>query len=335
MRALVVNRIGEPADVVGLAELPDPVPQPGEVLVRIRLAPVNESDLHVIRGRFGRQPKLPASPGMEAVGDVEALGEGVSGPEIGTRVVLLNVGGTWRDKVVAAADRLIAVPDEVSDDDAAQALLNPVTAWVLAMEEHRLEPGDWLVQSAAGSTVGRLVLQLARSEGFKTINLVRRQAQIAEISDLGGDVTLCTEDADWGARLALAANGAAPEKAIDCVAGRTAATLARSLAPGGRLIVYGALSTHRQVDPAAFEMPVFAPRLIYESTTIQGWFLFRWLENTPLKDCADVVRMVLGRMADRSLRMPPAKHHHPGDFAAALADAEGHRDAKPLFEFTS
>ena len=156
MRALIVNRIGEPVDVVGLAELPDPTPEPGKVLVRVHLASVNESDLHVIRGRFGRQPKLPASPGMEAVGVVEALGVGVNGPAIGTRVVLLNVGGTWRDRVVAASDRVIAVPDGVSDDDAAQALLNPVTAWVMTMGEHRLKPGEWLAQSAAGSTVGRL-----------------------------------------------------------------------------------------------------------------------------------------------------------------------------------
>ena len=335
MRALIANRIGEPADVLGLAELPNPAPGPGEVRVRVHLASVNESDLHVIRGRFGRQPRLPASPGMEAVGVVEALGAGVSGPAIGTRVVLLNVGGTWRDRVVAAADRVIAVPDGVSDDNAAQSLLNPVTAWVLTMLEHRLMPGEWLAQSAAGSTVGRLVLQLAHSEGFKTINLVRRQAQVAEITALGGDVTLCTEDADWGGRLAVAADGAAPSKAIDCVAGRTGATLARGLASGGRLLVYGALSTHRQVDPAAFEMPVFAPRLIYEATTIQGWFLFRWLDITPLEDCAEVVRMVLGRMADGSLRLPQAKRHAPGDFAAALADAEGNRDAKPLLDFTS
>ena len=335
MRALIVNRIGEPANVVGLAELPDPAPEPGHILVRIQLASVNESDLHVIRGRFGRQPKLPASPGMEAVGVVEALGTGVNGPAIGTRVVLLNVNGTWRDRVVAPADRVITVPDGVSDDDAAQALLNPVTAWVMTMEEHRLKRGEWLAQSAAGSTVGRLVLQLARSEGFKTINLVRRQAQIAEMTAAGGDVTLCTEDDGWGERLATAAHGAPPLKAIDCVAGRTGATLARSLAPGGRLLVYGALSTHRQVDPAAFEMPVFAPRLIYEATTVQGWFLFRWLDITPLEDCANVVRMVLNRMADRSLCMPSAKRHNPAHYAAALADAEGQRDAKPLLDFTS
>jgi NADPH:quinone reductase-like Zn-dependent oxidoreductase len=334
MKALVFERNGDPSDVLTVQELPDPRPGPGEILVRVRCASVNPSDLHVLRGRFGRQPALPASPGTEAMGVVEALGEGVQGPALGTRVALLNVWGTWRERLVAPAERVVPVPDSVSDEDAAQALVNPVTAWVLTMIEHRLKPGDWLAQTAAGSTVGRLVLQLAQSEGFHTINLVRRQAQVAEINDLGGDVTLCTEDAEWAATLARSADGKAPDAAIDCVAGRTGALVARHLAPGGRLLIYGALSSHRQTEPSAFEMPIFSPRLIYDGVAVQGWFLFRWLEVTPLAECMAVLCNVLERMANRSLRLPPAKRHRIENVAVALADAEGSgREAKPLLNF--
>jgi NADPH:quinone reductase-like Zn-dependent oxidoreductase len=333
MKALIMRRHGEPSDVLAIEDLTDPTPGPGEILVRVSLASVNPSDLHIIRGRFGRQPELPASPGTECVGIVEALGKGVDVPTPGTRVVLLNVWGTWRERILAPADRVITVPDELSDEDAAQALVNPVTAWVMTVAEHRLKEGDWLAQSAAGSTVGRLVLQIARSKGFKTINLVRRQAQVDEISALGGNITLCTEDQDWGARLAHLADGNAPSKAIDCVAGRTGATLARGLAPGGKLLVYGALSTHRQTEPAAFEMPIFSPRLIYNAASIQGWFLFHWLEVTPLKECANVLREVLGQMAAGSLRLPPAKRHLIADFKDAVAAGEGSRLAKPLLSF--
>jgi len=104
--------------------------------------------------------------------------------------------------VVAPTERVIPVPDAVSDQDAAQALINPVTALVMTLVEHCLRPGEWLAQTAAGSAVGRLVLQLARSEGFRTLNLVRRSAQVAEIAELGGDLTLCTEDADWPTQFA-------------------------------------------------------------------------------------------------------------------------------------
>ena len=202
MKAMIFEETGEPTDILHVRDIPDPTPGPGDVLVRVLLSPVHPADLHVMRGRFGRTPALPTSPGIESVGVVEALGSGVDGPEPGTRVVLLDVWANWRELVVAPAERVFPVPDAVSDHDAAQAMINPVTALVLTMVEHRLRPGEWLAQTAAGSTVGRLALQLARSEGFRTLNLVRRSAQVAEIAALGGDLTWCTEDADWPAQFA-------------------------------------------------------------------------------------------------------------------------------------
>jgi NADPH:quinone reductase-like Zn-dependent oxidoreductase len=184
VKAFVFERTGDPNDVLAVRELPKPKPGPGEILVRVRLSPVHPSDMHIMRGRFGRQPTLPASPGIECVGVVEALGSGVAGPAPGTRVVLLNVWGSWRELIVSPAERVIPVPSELSDEDAAQALVNPVTAWVMTMVEHDLKLGDWLVQTAAGSTVGQLVLQLARLEGFRTVNIVRRRAQVPDIKAL-------------------------------------------------------------------------------------------------------------------------------------------------------
>src|SRR5262249_56876736 len=96
MKAFVFERPGDPNDVLPVRELPKPKPGPDEILVRVRLSPVHPSDMHIMRGRFGRQPTLPASPGIECVGVVEALGSGVSGPLPGSRVVLLHGGGSWR-----------------------------------------------------------------------------------------------------------------------------------------------------------------------------------------------------------------------------------------------
>src|SRR5262249_25429259 len=176
-----------------------------------------------------------------------------------------------------------------------------------------------LVQTAAGSTVGRLVLQLARSERFHTVNIVRRRAQISEIKALGGDVVISSEDRDWGAQLATAGEGKALSQAIDCVAGRTGATVARHLAPGGRLLVYGALSSHRQTDPSAFEMPVFAPRLIYSAALVQGWYLLHWFDATPLAECRAIFARVLDRLASGVLRLPPAKRHRPQNISHAVS----------------
>jgi len=335
MKAFVFERTGDPNDVLAVRELPEPKPGPGEILVRVRLSPVHPSDMHIMRGRFGRQPTLPASPGIECVGVVEALGSGVAGPAPGTRVVLLNVWGSWRELIVSPAERVIPVPGDLSDEDAAQALVNPVTAWVMTMVEHDLKPGDWLAQTAAGSTVGQLVLQLARSERFRTVNIVRRRAQVPDIKALGGDVVITSEDNDWGTQLATASEGKALSRAIDCVAGRTGATVARHLAPGGRMLVYGALSSHRQTDPSAFEMPVFAPRLIYNAAVVQGWYLLHWFEVTPFAECRAILSRVLDRLASGALRLPPAKRHRPQNIADALRDADGApREGKPLLDFS-
>jgi NADPH2:quinone reductase len=335
MKAFVFERTGDPNDILAVRELPKPKPRQGEILVRVRLSPVHPSDMHIMRGRFGRQPTLPASPGIECVGVVEALGAGVAGPAPGTRVVLLNVWGSWREFIVSPPERVIPVPAALLDEDAAQALVNPVTAWVMTMVEHELKPADWLVQTAAGSTVGRLVLQLARSERFHTVNIVRRRAQVSEIKALGGDVVISSEDSDWGAQLATAGEGKALSRAIDCVAGRIGATVARYLAPGGRLLIYGALSSHRQTDPAAFEMPVFAPRLIYSAAVVQGWYLLHWFEVTPLAESRAILATVLDRLASGALRLPMAKRHRPENIADALRDADGApREGKPLLDLS-
>ena len=336
MKAMIYEKVGEPADILHIRDIPDPTPGPGDILVRVLLSPVQPADLHVMRGRFGRTPALPTSPGIECVGVVEALGAGVDGPKPGTRVVLLDVWANWRELVVAPAERVIPVPDAVSNQDAAQAMINPVTALVLTMVEHHLRPGEWLAQTAAGSTVGRLVLQLARSEGFRTLNLVRRSAQVAEIGELGGDLTLSTEDADWPAQFARVAESSRLEKAIDCVGGRVGGAVARGLQPGGRVLVYGALSSHRQSNPAAFEMPIFVPRLIYSASIVQGWFLFRWLNVMPIAETSAALRSVLDRLATGQLRLPPAKIYGASELSTALAQAESSdREGKPVIDMTT
>ena len=90
MKALIFRETGEPKNVLELAEIPTPPLAPGEALVRVLQSAINASDLHMMRGRYGYQPELPASPGIEGVGIVEAIGPGVQGPMVGTRVVFLE-----------------------------------------------------------------------------------------------------------------------------------------------------------------------------------------------------------------------------------------------------
>ena len=336
MKALIFRETGEPNSVLKLEEIPTPPLSSGEALVRVLLSPINASDLHMVRGRYGYQPELPASPGIEGVGIVEALGPGVQSPIVGTRVVFVGTWQTWRQQIVCPADKLVPVPVGLDDQAAATSYINPLTAWALTRSGHNLKEGDWLLQTAAASSVGKLVLQLARQYRFKTINVIRRREQETIIRNLGGDEVICTADEDLRARLQELTAGKGVERAIDCVAGDLGAEIARNLAPAGTMLVYGALSSHRQTDPAKFTMPLFAPRLIYSTATVRGWWLPRWVPSQPLTEVRAATSDLLTMLSNGALTPQAIVRYPLKDFqeAVSLADGEAGQE-KVLLDFSN
>src|ERR1700749_4016771 len=125
MRALIFTETGEPNRVLKLTEIPTRPLAKGEALVRVLLTPIHPSDLHMVRGRYGYQPELPASPGIEGVGMVEAVGPGGQGSLVGTRVVFVDTWNTWREQIVCPVDKLVPVPDGLDDPVAAASYINP------------------------------------------------------------------------------------------------------------------------------------------------------------------------------------------------------------------
>jgi len=336
MKALIFRETGEPKSVLRLEEIPTPPLAPGEALVRVLLSPINASDLHMVRGRYGYQPELPASPGIEAVGIVEALGPGAQAPKVGTRVVFIDTWNTWREQIVCPADKLVPVPDGLADHAAAASYINPLTAWALTLSAHNLKEGDWLLQTAAASNVGKFVLQLGQKYRFKTINVIRRREQESIVRNLKGDEVICTADEDLRARLQELTAGKGVERAIDCVAGELGAEIARNLAPAGTMLVYGALSSHRQTDPAKFVMPLFAPRLIYSTASVRGWWLPRWVPSQPLAKVRGATSDLLTMLSNGALTPPAIVRYPLKDFqeAVRLADGEAGQE-KVLLDFSN
>jgi NADPH:quinone reductase-like Zn-dependent oxidoreductase len=335
MKALILRETGEPKSVLELTEISTPFLAPGEALVRVLLSPINASDLHMVRGRYGYQPELPASPGIEGVGIVEAVSPGVQGPMVGTRVVFVDTWNTWREQIVCPVSKLVPVPGGLADPAAATAYINPLRAWALTGSAHNLQEGDWLLQTAAASSVGKLVLQLAQHHRFKTINVIRRREQESIIRNLGGDEVICTADEDLRVRLQEFTAGKGVERAIDCVAGELRAEIARNLAPVGTMLVYGVLSSHRQTDPAKFTLPLFAPRLIYSTATVREWWLPRWVGSQPLAEVPAATSDLL-TMLSNGVLTPPAIVRYPlKDFQEAirLADGEAGQE-KVLLDFS-
>ena len=286
-------------------------------------SPVNPSDLHMVRGRYGYQPALPASPGAEAVGRVVEVGVDVTTVQVGDRVICIGAWNLWREQAVCKASNVVRVPDTLTDEAAAMSYQNPLTAWALTQSIQQLGQRCWVLQTAATSGVGRLVLQLSKIFGFRTINVIHRRAQAEIVQSLGGDEIVCTEDEDLRGRLQQITKGKGIEYAIDCVAGEVGGEIVRNLAPSGMLVQFGALSSHRQTDPGKFLMPVFSPKLIYSAATIRGWWIPRWLATQRLEFVRDTMTDLLGMVSEGRSTLPQTTSIPLERFRDAIDVADG------------
>ncbi|MCI0378931.1 MAG: zinc-dependent alcohol dehydrogenase family protein, partial [Gemmataceae bacterium] len=247
MKAVVFERFGNPDEVLQVRDAPEPTPGKNQVRVRMRASPVNPSDLLVVRGQYGRLPSLPATPGFEGVGVIDALGGGLlkylRGLRPGRRVAVLNgPGGNWQEKVVVSARHVVPLPDDVADEQGASFFVNPATALVMTRRVLAVPKGGWLLQTAAASALGRMIIRLGKFDGFRTINLVRRREQADELRALGADEVLSTQADDVVSKVKAFTGGEGVRYAVDAVGADTGLTAVRCLGSGGRLLVYGTLA---------------------------------------------------------------------------------------------
>ncbi|HJV89977.1 MAG TPA: zinc-dependent alcohol dehydrogenase family protein [Holophagaceae bacterium] len=312
MRALRISAPGQPLEALELREVSSPVPGPGEVRLRMVLRPINPSDLLQIQGVYGRMPELPATAGLEGLGLVEALGEGVTGWAPGDRVVPLGAQGTWAEALVTSADNLVRVPEGLADDQAAQVIVNPLTAWIMA-HQLGLGRGQVLLQSAAGSIVGRALIQVGKVMGFRTVNLVRRPEQVMELLALGADAVVCTEDPRWPDHAAAFLPRGA-DAAVDAVGGTLGGEMVKLLRPGATMLVYGALS----MEP--LQLP--GGQLIFRTVTVRGFWLTDWKRRTPKAERDEVCRALLACMAEGKVVCPVAGIHPMERWRDAVAQAQ-------------
>jgi NADPH:quinone reductase-like Zn-dependent oxidoreductase len=295
VKAIVFEKFGEPSEVLSLRDVPVPEPGPDQVRVRMIASPINPSDLLVVRGRYGVLPSLPAIPGFEGVGIVDKAGPGLMGKlVVGRRVLAINdKGGNWAEYAVIPWRQARPFPADIADEQVASAFVNPAT--VLAMIHHVLKVprGAWLLQSAAGSTLGRMIIKLGRRDGFKTLNVVRRREAIDELKALGGDVVISSSDGPIDDQVRRIVGGDGVAYALDPVGGDTGTQLFQSLSPDGRLVLYGTLSG----EPVRID-----PRLMISGKrVVEGFWLGHWMRQRSIPAALLLFRELAARIRDGTL----------------------------------
>jgi len=292
VKAAQFDRFGDPAEVLHVRDLEKPTPARGQVLVRMIASPVNPSDLMYVGGRYGLAPEsFPATPGFEGVGVVEASGGGLLGwLRKGKRVAVLNDRrGNWGEFAVTTARQVIPVPADIPDAQAASFFVNPATALVMTQDVLKVPAGGWLLQSAAGSELGKMVIRLGKKFGFKTINVVRRREQAEELKKLGADVVLVESDGPIAEQVKRhAADGV--KYAIDPVGGTTGTGVVQSLAAGGTCLLYGTLSN----EPLSLDPRV----LLTGSKTVQGFWLADWAKRQGILTMLRLIKRIRGLMRE-------------------------------------
>ncbi|MBI4905331.1 MAG: zinc-dependent alcohol dehydrogenase family protein [Acidobacteria bacterium] len=249
----MMQRPGAPADVLYVDDAPEPgLPGPHEALVELVAAAIHPSDLLTVMGMYASEPgPMPKALGKEGVGKVLAVGNLVKHLKPGDLTpILMGDDGVWQERHLLAAENLIALPPGGDPKQYALAIANPATALLMLRSLVPVKMGEWVIQNAANSSVGQCLIQIARRNGIRTVNVVRRDGLAAQLHDLGADVVL-VDGPDLPKKVAAATGGSPVKLAIDAVAGEASARLAACLAPGGTLCTYGMMSGKNvQVSPA-------------------------------------------------------------------------------------
>lgn len=325
MRALIHRTFGDPETVLAVEERPVPDPGPGQVRLRIMLSPIHNHDLWTVRGSYGFVPDLPAPSGTEALGVVDAIGEGVEHLSIGQRVATGGTFGAWAEYVIASAVGLVPVPDGLDDESAAQLVSMPFSTIAL-LDSLGAVAGDWIVQNAANGAVGRMLAQLGAARGVRVAGLVRRAAGVDELRAQGIADVVATDRPGWRDRVAELTGGARIAFGVDSVGGTASGDVLSLLGEGGTLVAFGAMDS-----PV---MEIASSDVIFRQATVKGFWGSKVIPSLDPATRGALFGELIERVTSGTLTLPVAGVFDAADIADAVrATGTAGRVGKVLLRF--
>lgn len=318
MKAIQMTQQGGP-EVLELQDVPDPVAGPGQVLIRVAAASVNFSD--VMRRRGDDYPvatPLPFTPGAEVSGTVAALGDGVDGPAVGTEVfatVGADASGGYAELAVAHAPNVIPIPAGMDEDTAAGIIVAGLGATLMLTRSLALTPGQSIFIPAAAGGVGGCAVQIAKLLGASPVIAGASTAAKREIAvGLGADHVVDYTAADWVDQVRELTGGRGVDAALEMTGGPRLAQTLTTLAPFGRMAVFGSVSG----DVGTLEEEAIKPWL-YDpapNQSILGFNLGPWFELR-LPDAIAALQQLIGWVASGELEVSVSQTFPLADAAEA------------------
>lgn len=264
MKQITIEGGTGPATALKLVEVPDLEPGPGQVRIRVRAAGVNRPDLLQRQGLYPPPPGAPETLGLEVAGEIDRLGEGVTGWSMGDRVCALLGGGGYAEQAVVDARHLFPVPDDMEFVQAAALPETLSTVFANVFEDGRLKAGETFLVHGATSGIGVTAIQMAKAAGARVIATSRGQAKARAALDLGADLSLDAGTDDLEAAIREAGG---VDVILDMVGADYAALNQAVLKPGGRWCVIATLSGARvEVDL----MRMMLKRIVLTGSTLRS-----------------------------------------------------------------
>lgn len=313
MKQIRISSFGLPSHMAKCVDVPDVgEPTAWEVVVDIHASVVNPADLARIWGHYGELPTLPAVIGMEGAGVISKVGESVTHLKPGDKVIML-ANNNWTQRRRLAAPLVQKVDDDFDLVQAAAFKVNPPTAMMLVRNQVKLKKGDWIVQTAPLSGVGRSLIQIAKHDGLRTVNIVRSEKSAEAVRELGGDAVVVLGD-DVVAQVRKAVRQAPIHLAVDAVGGEGMKALGAILSTGGTLVNYGMLSA----QPAQLN----CEDVIFRGIQLKGFWLTRVLAKMTVAERETLMAEAMQLYRAGMFRTPIAAHFALDDIQAALRMAE-------------
>jgi NADPH2:quinone reductase len=313
MKAIRMHATGG-IEVLRVEDVPVPAPGAGQVVIRVEAAGVNFADVYQRKGLY--PAPLPFTLGREAAGVVERIGEGVTTCRVGDRVVSENVAGGYAEYAVAAADRVVPIPDGVSSKVAAAVILQGITAHYLALSTYPLRSGDTCLIHAAAGGVGLLLCQIARRLGARVIGTVSTEEKARLAREAGAHEVILYNDENFQEATKRITGGAGVQVVYDSVGRTTFLQGLDCLVPRGMMVLYGQSS-----GPVA----PLDPQVLNQKGSL---FLTRPTVNHYLRTRAELLRRsedLFGWVGDGSLSVRIGRERPLDRAAEAHAELEGRR----------